>query len=137
MVIFSLLTMNTSLSFQVTVDTMVRSELEYRAISAAQEEIDSIRWVTSRYKSQDPFNSSNTNYLYNKNPIQRTFTYGPSEQYAETFTIYRNAEESTDCKLIDTSNQRCYEITITVENKSLDPAISITQKITRTLTFSS
>ena len=137
MVVFSLLTLNTSRSFQVTVDTMVRSELEYRAISAAQEEIDAIRWVQARYKSQDPFRSSNSQYLYDDNPIQRTFKYGEDEQYSETFTIYRKAEESDDCDLLDSSSQRCYEITITVENNSLEPPISVTHKVLRTLTFSS
>lgn len=137
MVVFSLLTMNTSRSFQVTIDTMVRSELEYRAISAAQEEIDAIRWVNSRYKSQDPFRSSNSTYLYDQNPIDRTFKYGTDEEYSESFTIYRKAEESEDCDLIDSYKQRCYEITITVENKSLDPAVSVTQTVLRTLTFNS
>lgn len=137
MVVFSLLTMNTSRSFQVTIDTMVRSELEYRAISAAQEEIDAIRWVQARYKSQDPFKSSNSQYLYDENPIQRTFKYGVDEEYSETFTIYRKAEESDDCDLLDSTTQRCYEITIRVENNSLDPPITVTQKLIRTLTFNS
>ncbi|WP_409028840.1 hypothetical protein [Gracilimonas sediminicola] len=138
MVVFSLLTMNTSRSFQVTLDTMVRSELEYRAISAAQEEIDAIRWVQARYKSQDPFDSDNSSYyLYEDNPIERTFDYGASNEYSETFTIYRKAEVSNDCDLLDSSSQRCYEITITVENNSLEPEITVTQKLIRTLTFSS
>ncbi len=138
MVVFSLLTMNTSRSFQVTMDTMVRSELEYRAISAAQEEIDAIRWVQARYKSQDPFDSDNSSYyLYEDNPIERTFQYGSGNEYSETFTIYRKAEVSNDCDLLDSSSQRCYEITITVENNSLDPPITVTQKLIRTLTFSS
>lgn len=138
MVVFSLLTMNTSRSFQVTLDTMVRSELEYRAISAAQEEIDAIRWVQARYKSKDPFNSNNSSYyLYNDALIYRTFKYGTNNEYSETFAIYRKAEASSDCDLLDSSNQRCYEITITVQNNSLDPPITVTQKLIRTLTFSS
>ncbi|MBO6586098.1 MAG: hypothetical protein JJ953_08350 [Gracilimonas sp.] len=138
MVVFSLLTMNTSRSFQVTLDTMIRSELEYRAISAAQEEIDAIRWVQARYKSQDPFDSGNSSYyLYEDNPVERTFDYGANNEYSETFTIYREAVPSNDCDLLDSTSQRCYEITITVENNSLDPVITVTQKLIRTLTFTS
>ena len=121
----------------MTIDTMVRSELEYRAISAAQEEIDAVRWLQARYSHQDPFNPNNNEYLYDDNPVQRTFQYGVDNEYSETFTIYRDTEQSTDCDLLDSSVQKCYEITIRVVNNSLDPAVSVTQKLVRTITFSS
>lgn len=135
MVVFGMLTVNTAKSFQVTTDTMVRSDLEYRAVATAQDEIDSIRWVQSRYKSQDPFDPTSNYYMYEENPIERTITFGSGGKYSETVTIDRSTSASEDCTLLDANTQRCYEITIKVQSNTVSPAISVSQKLVRTLTF--
>lgn len=135
MMVFGMLTINTARSFQTTSDTMIRADLEYRALAIAQDEIDAIRWVQARSKNgpkapYDPFDPENSNYLYNTNPIQRTENYGSSDQYSETFNVYRSAE-----LLEDLTNQRTYKISIDVRSNAVDPPISTTLTFIRTLTF--
>ncbi|MEX0845426.1 MAG: hypothetical protein WD022_09085 [Balneolaceae bacterium] len=135
MVVFGMLTINTARSFQTTSDTMIRSDLEYRAIAIAQDEIDAIRWIQARSKNgpkvpMDPFDPNNNNFLYDDNPIQKTITYGSSGQYSETFSVNREAE-----LLENTTDQRTYKITVTVESSAVNPPLSVSLDFIRTLTF--
>lgn len=135
MMVFGMLTINTARSFQTTSDTMIRSDLEYRALAIAQDEIDAIRWVQARSKNgptfpYDPFDPDNSNYLYDTNPVQKSITYGKDDQYSETFSIDRSAE-----LLEDLTDQRTYKIIINVKSNAVDPAVTTTLTFIRTLTF--
>lgn len=133
--IFGTLSLNTSQSFHMTTDTMIRSDLEYRALAIAQDEIDAIRWIQARSKNgpvypTDPFDPDNSNFLYDNNPETRVITYGSEDQYSESFTITRTAE-----LLEESSDQRRYLITITLENERLSPPLNVSLDFIRTLTF--
>lgn len=135
MMVFGMLTINTARSFQTTSDTMIRADLEYRALAIAQDEIDAIRWVQARSKNgpkapYDPFDPDNSNYLYDTNPVQRSVTYGKDGQYSEVFNVYRSAE-----LLDDISNQRTYKITVEVKSNAVNPPLSASLSFIRTLTF--
>jgi|AntRauTorcE11898_2_1112593.scaffolds.fasta_scaffold85782_2 hypothetical protein len=135
LLIFGTLTINTARSFHITSDTMIRSDLEYRAIAIAQDEIDAIRWVQARSKNgpvfpYDPFDSDNSNFLYDNNPENRVITYGSENQYSETFIINRTAE-----LLDETSDQRQYLITINISTNTLKPPLDVSLDFIRTLTF--
>lgn len=134
-VIFGTLSIHTAKSFHITSDTMVRSDLEYRAIAIAQDEIDAIRWIQARSKNgpvfpTDPFDPDNGNFLYDNNPETREITYGSDDQYSETFTVNRTAE-----LINETSDQRRYLITIKIENDRLNPPLNVSLDFIRTLTF--
>ncbi|MFD2532489.1 hypothetical protein [Gracilimonas halophila] len=119
----------------MTSDTMIRSELEYRALAIAQDEIDAIRWIQARSKNgpvfpYDPFDPDNDNFIYDDNPDTRVIQYGSENQYSETFEINRTAE-----LLEETSDQRRYLITITIRNERLSPPLNVALDFVRTLTF--
>lgn len=133
--IFGTLSINTSQSFHITSDTMIRSDLEYRALAIAQDEIDAIRWIQARSKNgpvfpYDPFDPANSNFLYDNNPDTRVIQYGSENQYSETFIITRTAD-----LLEETADQRRYLITITIENDRLTPPLNVSLDFIRTLTF--
>jgi hypothetical protein len=116
MVIFSLLTINTSKSFQATTNTMVRSDLEYRAISLAQDEIENIRWV-----AEEEINPNSNDYIYASpyNAITRSVEYGFDDEFSEDYTLTRTSS------LIENSvAQNRYKIVVTVESVATAPPIS-------------
>ena len=120
MVAFSLLSMSTSLTFQSTTDTMIRAELEYRAIAAGQDIIDEVRWITDESEL-----SSNTSSgaFFNGYPKKRTVQFGESNEYSSQITIDGNST------LISTSSTlNRYLVTVIVEDDYLSPPISDTLK---------
>lgn len=58
MIIFSLLSLQTNRLFQLNNRIQVNGELEYNAVSIAQDEIDQLRWI----KSESAFNSHLASY---------------------------------------------------------------------------
>jgi hypothetical protein len=117
MVIFSMLTINTSRSFQSTSNTVVRSDLEYRGISIAQDEIDDIRWAPEQ--EIDPYGAE---YLYGGNDavITKSIEYGFDDEYAESFEITRSSTQ-----IENSSDQNRYKVTILVESENAKPAVSV------------
>ena len=45
MVVFSMLAINTSRSYNQSRQTLYRAEAEYRAIAIAQDELDKVQWI--------------------------------------------------------------------------------------------
>ncbi len=124
MVVFGMLTVNTARSFQVTSDTIVRSELEYRAIAVAQDEIDAIRWL----EDEDLFDSGEDEYLYGDDPIQKSVTYGSNNQYSETFSVTRTSTEISN----DSNGNSRYKIQVTVQSNAISPPITGTLSYIKT-----
>lgn len=58
MIIFSLLSLQTNRLFQLNNRIQLNGELEYNAVSIAQDEIDQLRWI----KSESAFNSHLSSY---------------------------------------------------------------------------
>ena len=58
MIIFSLLSLQTTRLFQLNNRVQMNAEIEYNAISIAQNEIDQIKWI----QSESNFNSHISNY---------------------------------------------------------------------------
>ena len=58
MIIFSLLSLQTTRLFQLNNRVQMNAEIEYNAISIAQNEIDQIKWI----QSESSFNSHITSY---------------------------------------------------------------------------
>ena len=114
MVIFSMLTINTARSYQFTSDTMVRSDIEYRAIAIAQSEIDEIRWAGENLVDPD-----DANYLFEDDPITRTVNYGEGNAYSQEVKITR-----TSTQIENSASRNRYKISIIVEIDALNPPIS-------------
>ncbi|MAL16714.1 MAG: hypothetical protein CL670_08935 [Balneola sp.] len=124
MVIFSMLTINTTRSFQSTSNTVVRSDLEYRAISIAQDEIDDIRWAPE--EEIDPYG---VDYLYGGNDevITKSIEYGFDDEYSESFEITRSSTQ-----IENSSDQNRYKVTILVESENANPAVSVQMEYIKT-----
>lgn len=123
MVIFGMLTVNTAASFRNTSDTMIRSDLEYRAMSIAQDEIENIRWIDNH----NLLNEYSSDFLYKNDPVQRTVEYGSSNQFSEVFTVDR---QST--RIENSPSQRRYKVVITVKSDALTPEITASMEFIKT-----
>lgn len=123
MVIFGMLTVNTAASFRNTSDTMIRSDLEYRAMSIAQDEIENIRWIVDH----NLLNEYSSDFLYKNDPVQRTVEYGSSNQYSEAFTVERKST-----RIENSASQRRYKVVINVKSDALNPEISASMEFIKT-----
>ncbi len=123
MVAFALLSSATARTFQSTTDTMVRAELEYRAIAKAQDIIDEARWITDENELSS---NSNSNSLFYGFPKTETVTYGESNQYQSEITL-----KGSSTLVTSTSSLNQYLVTVIVEDNSLDPPISDTLRFVK------
>ena len=116
MVLFSMVTINFARHYNATQQNFYRTEIEFRALSVAQDEIDAIRWAP-----EEELDPDDNDYLYDNDPITRTITYEAGSQYTERFTLKRSStqiENSTD--------QNRYLIRVVVETDVVSPALSDT-----------
>ncbi|HBX64936.1 MAG TPA: hypothetical protein DEG32_01775, partial [Balneolaceae bacterium] len=111
-------------SFQSTSNPVVRSDLEYRAISIAQDEIDDIRWAPE--EEIDPYG---VDYLYGGNDevITKSIEYGFDDEYSESFEITRSSTQ-----IENSSDQNRYKVTILVESENANPAVSVQMEYIKT-----
>jgi hypothetical protein len=124
MVIFSMLTMNTSRSFQATSNASIQSDLEYRAVGVAQSEIDAIRWADEKL-----VNPASGDYLYDNDPITKTVTYGFNNEFSEVYKLKRSST------LIENSyKQKRYKIVIHVESDEAASPITLDMEYIKTFT---
>jgi predicted acyl esterase len=117
MIMLSMITLNTSKTYLTSQDQIIRTQLEYRTMSAAQDQIDAIRWVTSP-NQLDPSSGS---YIFFSYPITQTVTYGEQDQYSETITINASSQ-----LVEDTSSMERYRVTVTASSDAVTPNINVT-----------
>jgi len=118
MMVFSMLTVNTSTSFLRTSQITLQSDLEYRAIAVAQDEIDQVK-LLSRDK-ENMLISNHVSYIYKTYPKTFTPEYGASNEYSENFTVAAN---STRIVENDPLVNR-YLVTVTVTQNDTKPAVT-------------
>lgn len=116
MIVFSMLSMNTTRNFQSTAQRIYQTDIEYRALSLAQDEIEVVRWA-----SESDLNPNSSNYLYEDDPVQRTIYYGNSDQYSETFELKRSSTQ-----IQNSADMNRYRIRVIVESDAVTPEISDT-----------
>ncbi len=117
MIIFSMLSMNTARNFNSSRTSIYRTEVEYRAIAVAQDELDKVQWIYDD-SELDPDNGS---YVYQNHPITETHTYGSSDQYSDDFIIYASSD-----LIGDDGSQKRYQVTVSVLNENVNPEVFIT-----------
>ena len=119
MVIYSLLSMNTARSFLNTSDTVIRSDVEYRTITRAQDEIEEIKLI--KREDQNKLNPNHIDYMFSSYPITSNETFGASGQYTDTYII------SGESEYIDEGDPliRRFKVSINVVNQSVDPNVSV------------
>ncbi|WP_020402052.1 type IV pilus modification PilV family protein [Gracilimonas tropica] len=115
MVVFSMLTINTSRSFMNTTSTSIQSTIEYRAIALAQDELDNIRWAPEIH-----LNPTSNQYLFDSDPITTTVEYGSSDEFSEEYEVTRNS-----VLIENTSTQKQYRVTVQVTSDATDPPVQV------------
>ena len=116
MVLFSMVTINFARHYNATSQSFYRTEIEFRALSVAQDEIDAIRWVP-----EDELDPDDYDYLYKSGPIVRTITYEAGSQYTEQYTLKRSSTQ-----IENSASQNRYRIRIVVETDIVSPFLSDT-----------
>ena len=116
MVLFSMVTINFARHYNSTQQNFYRTEIEFRALSVAQDEIDAIRWVP-----EDELDPDDNDYLYDNDPITRTITYEAGNQYTEEFTLKRSS-----VRIENTASQTRYLVRIIIETDDVSPMLSDT-----------
>lgn len=126
MMIFSLLVVNTTKTFNNSRNSIYRAEAEYRAIAVAQDELDKVQWIYDDTEL-DP---SSGDYVYASYPLTETHAYGSSNQYSDTFTI-----NSSSVLIADTGSQKRYQVTVKVVNSNVEPAVQVTLNYTKSYSY--
>ena len=70
MVVFSIISINASVMFRNSSMALMRSEIEYNAISVLQDEVEEVRWLSNDEQAQIDSTIGST-YRY-ENPITKT-----------------------------------------------------------------
>lgn len=117
MVVFSMLSINTAKNFNTSRSNIYRTELEYRAIAVAQDELDKVQWIYEDTEL-DPNHGS---YVYANYPVTETHTYGTSNEYSSEYVI-----DATSVLIGDNGSQKRYQVTVRVLNTEVNPDVFIT-----------
>lgn len=123
MLMLSMVTANTIRTYSTSNQSLVRSELEYRMMAAAQDEIDAARWVDS----PNELNSAHASYKFANYPIVRTITFGSTSQYSDQATIAASAT-----LVEDNASVARYEIIVTATSTYLSPSVNATLNYIKT-----
>ncbi len=123
LVVFSSLAVNTARSYQTTSQNRYKSDIEFRAIAVAQDEIDKVQWIYD----QAQLDPASLSYTYSSYPKTETLRYGSSQQYSEDFTVSASSQLVEDSIL-----QKRYRVTVTVTNTQFSPEISVTLNYIKT-----
>ncbi len=126
MMIFSMLSLNTSRSFNSTRQNIYRAEAEYRAVAVGQDELDKVQWI---YNPAD-LDPSSSSYVYENYPDTVTHTYGSSGQFSSTFVI-----NGTSVLLEDTGSMKRFQVSVSVLNQEITPEIFITLDYVKSYTY--
>ncbi len=117
MIVFAMLSINTARNFNASRTNIYKTELEYRAIAVAQDEIDKVQWIYDDNELDPDHNS----YVYANYPVTETHTYGSNNEYSSSFVIYAESE-----LIEDTGSQLRYQVTVSVLNEEVTPEVFIT-----------
>ncbi len=109
MVAFAMLSTTTTRSFQGNNEIIINSELEYRAISTGQAVIDEMRWITN----ENEFKSTSSSYYFKNFPVNRTISYGSSNQYSSEYTV-----DGKSVLISSSNNLKRYLVTVSVKESS-------------------
>jgi hypothetical protein len=112
-----MLSINTAKNFNTSRSNIYRTELEYRAIAVAQDELDKVQWIYDDTEL-DPNDAS---YVYANYPVTETHTYGTNSEYSSEYVIDANSE-----LIGDTGTQKRYQVTVRVLNEEVTPNVFIT-----------
>lgn len=115
MIVFSMLTINTSRSFMNTTSTSIQSTIEYRAIALAQDEIDKIRWAP-----EEELDPTDYQYLFDSDPVTKEIEYGQDDQYSDEFEVTRSSVQ-----IENSAQQNRYRITVEVTSDVTDPPAEV------------
>ncbi|MEQ9308786.1 MAG: hypothetical protein RLN90_04975 [Balneolaceae bacterium] len=126
MIVFAMLSINTARNFNSSRQSLYQTEVEYRAIAVAQDELDKVQWIYDD-NQLDPDNGS---YVYTNYPITETHTYGSSDQYSDEFVIYAESE-----LIVDTGSQKRYQVSVSVLNQNVEPEVFITLDYVKTYAY--
>lgn len=122
MLVFSMLSVNTANSFLRTSQATLQSDVEYRAIAFAQDEIDQVK-LLSRDK-ENLLKSDHNSYMFGDYPKTITPEYGASNEYSETFTV------SASSTLINENDLLVNRYLVTVIVTQSDNVPAITARLT-------
>lgn len=117
MMIFATLALNTSRNFNSNRLNIYRTEVEYRAIAVAQDELDKVQWIYDDTEL-DP---SSGGYVYTNYPVTEVHSYGTNDAYSNDFIIYGTSE-----LIEDTGSQKRYQVSVSVLNESTTPEVFVT-----------
>ncbi|MFV1884472.1 MAG: hypothetical protein ACMZ7B_08295 [Balneola sp.] len=126
MVVFSMLSINTAKNFNTSRSNIYRTELEYRAIAVAQDELDKVQWIYDD-NELDPNNAS---YVYANYPITETHTYGSSNEYSSSYVI-----DAHSVLIGDNGSQKRYQVTVSVLNDEVNPDVFITMDYVKSYSY--
>lgn len=120
MIIFSMLTLNTSRFFRTAEQLQYQNSIQYNGIALAQDKIEEIRWIDDELR----FKSNSFSFLENDYPNTVTQVFGGSNQYEMDYTI----DVEVSLTAISGSNARNYNVTVIVSNEYLQENQTITMK---------
>jgi hypothetical protein len=120
MIIFSMLTLNTSRFFQTAEQLQYQNGIQYNGIALAQDKIEEIRWI----QDEQRFKSSSFSFLENEYPNMVSQVFGSSDQYQMEYLVDVDITPSA----IAGSNARNYVVTVLVSNEFLTDGQTITMK---------
>tara|TARA_Y100001935_G_scaffold255672_1_gene271227 strand:+ start:32421 stop:32840 length:420 start_codon:yes stop_codon:yes gene_type:complete len=126
MMVFSMLAINTSRSYNQSRQTLYRAEAEYRAIAIAQDELDKVQWIYA----EEELDPDDGRYIYSDYPKTITYNYGSSDQYSDDFYLYAESE-----MIEDDGSIRRYQVGVTVVNTTFDPDIFITLNYVKSYSY--
>lgn len=115
MMVFSMLTLNTSKKFMSATSTSLQSTVEYRSIALAQDKIDEIRWSPEEHLSP-----TSSQYLFESDPYMEAVTYGSSNEYSENYEVTRTSQ-----LIENTSDQKQYRINVKVSSDATQPPVEV------------
>lgn len=117
MIIFAMLSINTAKNFNTSRQSLYRTEVEYRAIAVAQDELDKVQWIYD----DDELDPDDASYVYEDYPLTEDHSYGSSDQYSDAFVIYAESE-----LIEDTGSQKRYQVSVSVLNQNVEPEVFVT-----------
>ncbi len=126
MIVFGFLTLNTSRSFNSSRQTLYQAESEYRAIAAAQDEIDKVQWI---YDPND-LDPSSGSYVYTNYPIIESVTFGPNDEYSTSYIINGTSE-----LIEDTGSMKRFQVVISVLDQNVTPNVFVTLEFIKSYSY--
>lgn len=124
MLVFALFTVSSGRSFRATTDQIIRSDVEFRTITNAQNEIEHIRLITD----DTELDSTSSNYYFRTFPHVKTVEYGRNHEFSEDIILKGHSYFLDETPLV-----RRYKVSVTAESKAVVPKIQSTVEFIKTI----